>query len=94
MKRSIKQISGSDNRIYALADDGTLWELNHGGEWTQHDPLPSDTVTAETLPKLDDELASIIRSIDHHIMATGSTNVGSLISALTKLNNLRNGLPR
>lgn len=43
MKRTIKQIAGSDNRIYALADDGTLWEMNHAGMWTQHDGLPDRT---------------------------------------------------
>lgn len=38
--RKIVQIAGSDNRIYALADDGSLWEMNHDGDWTEHPPLP------------------------------------------------------
>lgn len=38
--RKIVQIAGSDNRIYALADDGMLWEMNHSGEWDEHPQLP------------------------------------------------------
>ena len=45
----IKQIAGSDNRIYALCYDGSLWEMNHGGEWSEHPPLP-DSEEPETGP--------------------------------------------
>ncbi len=40
MKRKITQISCTDYKIYALASDGTLWELNSSGAWSQHEPLP------------------------------------------------------
>lgn len=40
MSRKITQIAGSDNRIYALCEDGTLWEMNQSGEWDQHPPIP------------------------------------------------------
>lgn len=43
--RKIKQIAGSDNRIYALCEDGTLWEINHTGEWTQHPGIPESEPT-------------------------------------------------
>lgn len=39
--RKIAQIAGSENRIYALATDGTLWEMNSGGHWLEHPPLPA-----------------------------------------------------
>lgn len=39
-QRKVVQISGTDNRLFALADDGTIWELNHDGQWGQHDLLP------------------------------------------------------
>jgi hypothetical protein len=48
MKRKIVQIAGSDNRIYALDDDGTLWEMNFDGVWVEHPPLPDKDVPAYT----------------------------------------------
>lgn len=41
MRRKIVQIAGSENRIYALGDDGTLWEMNQSGEWSRHPDLPT-----------------------------------------------------
>lgn len=38
--REIKQIAGSENRIYALCVDGTLWEMNHSGQWALHPAIP------------------------------------------------------
>lgn len=48
MKRTITQIAGTDNRIFALANDGTIWEWNNSAVWTQHDCLPQP---AEELEK-------------------------------------------
>lgn len=39
-KRRVIQIAGSDNRLYALCDDYTVWEMNHSGMWCQHPEIP------------------------------------------------------
>ena len=42
MKRTVKQIAGPiDGRLYALADDGTVWMLGADiGEWWRVPELP------------------------------------------------------
>lgn len=53
--KQIKQIAGSENRIYALCEDGTLWEYNHSGEWSEHIPIPElpEPATFPKTSKLD-----------------------------------------
>lgn len=47
--REVTAISGGDNRVHVLCRDGSLWEMNHHGEWTQHPPIPRKEIeNAET----------------------------------------------
>lgn len=46
--RKIIQISGSENRIYALCNDHTIWEYNHDGVWTEHPPIPQPVKPIES----------------------------------------------
>lgn len=50
IKRRIVQIAGSDNRIYVLADDGSLWEMNHDGKWVEHFELPDRPEPTTAIP--------------------------------------------
>lgn len=42
--RNIVQITGSDNRLYALCDNGEIWEMNHDGIWTAYPSIPQENV--------------------------------------------------
>jgi hypothetical protein len=46
-QRRIVQVAGSDNRIYALDEDGELWEMNHSGRWDLHPGLPNREVKTQ-----------------------------------------------
>jgi hypothetical protein len=39
-KRKIIQITNSNDRLFALCDDGTVWEFNHDGRWGMVPKLP------------------------------------------------------
>lgn len=39
-ERTIIQIAGSENCIYALCSDATLWTRNKSGGWSMHPDIP------------------------------------------------------
>jgi hypothetical protein len=39
IKRRVVQIAATDNHIYALASDGTIWNWNHEGIWRAWPPV-------------------------------------------------------
>jgi len=38
MQRKVIQIAATDNHVYALCDDGTIWNWNVEGQWKEWPP--------------------------------------------------------